>query len=329
MDLPLVDFADSPERQAATLGQACAEYGFFSIPQSVIPPETLPAARQAIAEFFALPTEEKMLVAFPSDGYPYGYAPLGYERLAASLGMASPADLKETFSVGPDTGGGSLGDDPDQAWVRSPSLWPDRPSGLRFALEEYFSAMAQVAEHLMAVMARALDLPTDFFVPLIDQPISSLRAINYPKHSPAAPKNALRAGAHTDYGTFTVLHTDQVPGLEIQDSAGNWQSVTPNPDVFVVNLGDSIARWTNDRWRSTLHRVTTASSEQRQSLAFFHMANWDAFLDCLPTCQDAEQPALYQPVQAGPWLKEKFQATGSVSSESKVVVSPPSESAAT
>ena len=211
------------------------------------------------------------------------------------------------MSVGPDCGSTAPAA-PAEAWIRSPSLWPERPAGLRPAWLAYYRAMADVAERLMSVMAVALDLPHDHFRPLIDRPISAMRALHYPALD-GRPAGALRAGAHSDYGTLTILRTDDVEGLEIQRTDGAWAPVEHRPDTFVVNLGDSIAQWTNDRWRSTVHRVSCASAASRQSIAFFHMANWDAVIECLPTCHvDGEAPR-HAPVQAGPWLMRKFRST--------------------
>ena len=158
----------------------------------------------------------------------------------------------------------------------------------------------------MATMALTLGLDADHFAPMIDRPITSMRAIHYPAADPT--DDSLRAGAHSDYGTFTILRTDHVPGLEIVGPDGEWTPVEPDPDFFVVNLGDTIAQWTNGRWRSTVHRVVPAA-EPRQSFAFFHMANWDARIECLPTCLEPGETPRHAPAQAGPWLMRKFQST--------------------
>jgi isopenicillin N synthase-like dioxygenase len=163
---------------------------------------------------------------------------------------------------------------------------------------------------MMSVMAIALDLPADFFGPLIDRPITSMRALNYPAiATDAIEPGVLRAGAHSDYGTLTILRTDNVAGLQIESADGSWINIAPDPNSFVVNLGDSIAQWTNDRWRSTVHRVTAIDPSARQSMAFFHMANWDATIECLPTCVAQGGAPKHEPVKAGPWLMRKFQST--------------------
>jgi isopenicillin N synthase-like dioxygenase len=305
--LGIVDLDASAEEQSAVMAAACAESGFFRVPLASVPRGVADAAWDAAEEFFARPVEERRRIEFPEPGYPYGYSPFGHETLARSLGDGDGvADLKESLSVGPDCGGPTRWSD-DEEWIRSPSLWPERPVGLRDAWEAYYRALSRVAEQLMAVMAVALELPADHFVSLIDRSITSMRAIHYPARS-SPPEGALRAGAHTDYGTLTILRTDGVPGLQIEERDGSWVDVEHDPDSFVVNLGDSIAQWTNDRWRSTMHRVVP-TEEERMSFAFFHMANWDAVIECLPTCRVAGEEPRHSPVKAGPWLLSKFQST--------------------
>ncbi len=308
MELGVVDLSAPLDHQVEALNAACEQIGFFRIPLSSVPAEVADRAWVTAAEFFALPDEQKRQIEFPEPGYPYGYSPLGFETLARSMDdqLAKP-DLKESLSVGPDCGlPVGCGDDAE-SWIRSPSLWPSQIPELRPAWEAYYRALSNVAERLMSVMARALGLPADHFAAMTDRPITSMRAIHYP--AVAGPTDgALRAGAHADYGTLTILRTGNVPGLEILGADGSWSAVEPDPDHFVVNLGDSIAQWTNDRWPSTIHRVVP-SPIPRQSFAFFHMANWDATIECLTTCRENGEEPKHAPVQAGPWLMRKFQST--------------------
>jgi isopenicillin N synthase-like dioxygenase len=116
-------------------------------------------------------------------------------------------------------------------------------------------------------------------------------------------------GAHTDYGVLTVLLADRVPGLEIVDPHGDWVGVVPEPGCLLVNLDDLLAQWTNDRWRSTLHRVVPPVGEGerlRRSAAFFHEADSDALVEAISTCVDAAHPARYPPVRAGDHLLAKL-----------------------
>ncbi|WP_244425425.1 2OG-Fe(II) oxygenase family protein [Pseudaminobacter salicylatoxidans] len=128
----------------------------------------------------------------------------------------------------------------------------------------------------MRLFAVALKLPEDYFERFIDAPISALRALNYPEQTVPPKPGQLRAGAHTDYGSLTILLPQEgSKGLELITPGGNWTPVPPVPGAFVINIGDLMALWTNDRWVSTMHRVVNPSPEdggmdRRQSLAFFH-----------------------------------------------------------
>ncbi|MEQ8839587.1 MAG: 2OG-Fe(II) oxygenase family protein [Acidimicrobiales bacterium] len=306
MELGVVDLSAPMPDQVRAMRRACESLGFIRLPVNVIDRDVAAEAWATTAEFFALPEPVKREIEFPEPGYPYGYSPYRYETLARSLDDAtSRPDMKESLSVGPDCGSAPASAT-DEEWIRSPSLWPSALPGLRPAWTAYYRALADVAASLMSLMAQALDLPPDHFDAMIDRPISSMRGIHYP--AAEATDGALRAGAHADYGTLTILRTDDVPGLQIRAVDGTWLDVAPDPDMFVVNLGDSISQWTNGRWPSTVHRVVP-STMPRQSMAFFHMANWDATIEALPGCVEAGEAPRHPPVQAGPWLMKKFRST--------------------
>ncbi len=317
--IPVVDLSGDPARVGREVDDACREVGFFTVVGHGVPDAAADAAWTAGRAFFDLPLQQRMAVAMPTPGYPYGYCPLSAETLARSLGDVSPPDLKETFAVGPvDPPPRPVYEmeDPDERAIYSPNLWPD--SGLpdlRPAWEAYYRVMADLAARLMEAFARGLGLPAEFFRPFIDRHGSAMRMVNYPHQADPPPAGALRAGAHTDYGTLTILRQDDAPGgLEVEDTAGNWVPVPFRPGSFVVNVGDLLARWTNDRWRSTLHRVVNpppgaAASNRRTSLPFFHNANWDARVECLPTCLAPGEAPRHQPVLAGAHLMAKFRRT--------------------
>jgi isopenicillin N synthase-like dioxygenase len=182
------------------------------------------------------------------------------------------------------------------------------------AMEAYYAAMAAFVARIMALFADALGLPSDFFESRIDRHTSALRVLNYPALVEPPQPGQLRAGAHTDYGTVTVLRADDAPGgLEVL-VGDRWTAVPLVADSFIINLGDAMARWTNDRWRSTLHRVVTpaaavAATSRRQSIAFFHNANWDAVIECIPSCLAVGESPRFAPVTAGEHLMSKFRST--------------------
>lgn len=301
---------------ARAVDQACAEIGFLTVVGHGVPAAVLDGALAAARAFFDLPLGDRLRVAMPTPGYPYGYAPLRAETLERSLGEADgavrgPADLKETFNIGPiDPPPRPLAEmtDPDERAVYAPNLWPDAAlPGFRPAMEAHYRAMAALSARLMSLFAAALGLPETAFDRFIDRHGSALRVAHYPALDHVPEPGQLRAGAHTDYGTLTVLATDGEPGLEVRTPTGEWAGVAAVDGALVVNLGDLMARWTNDRWRSTMHRVVVpADAGRRISLPFFHNANWDARIGCITV--EGEEPR-YPPVLAGRHLMAKFRST--------------------
>ena len=304
--VPVVDL--SADDATASVARACGQVGFFTIVGHDVPADVLSDARDTAAAFFDMPLADRMSVAMPRHGYPYGYSPIAGETLAASLGHRSHPDLKESFAIGPVTSARHVFADPDEAFAWSPNLWPDALGELQPAWERYYTAMAALAGRLLQTMAAGLDLEPTWFDRLIDRHTSAMRALNYPP-ARGALDGQLGAGAHTDYGTLTILMADPTQrGLQVQRPDGEWRDEIPVPGSLIVNLGDAMARWTNDRWRSTMHRVVIPD-RRRQSIAFFHNANWDASIECLPTCLADGEVAKYESIGAGPHLMQKFRAT--------------------
>lgn len=299
---------------AREVDRACRDVGFFTVVGHGVDAATIETLRVAALEFFDAPLADRLAVAMPEPGYPYGYNPLEAEALNRSIGGEALADLKETFNVGPiDPPPRPLAemDDPDERAVYAPNLWPRTVPTLRPAVEAYYRSMADLSARLMEVFARALGLDPRWFDGLIDAHGSALRLAHYPVvPSPSAVVGStgrFRAGPHTDYGTLTILWTDGAPGLEVQLADGAWVEVEPVEGGLIVNLGDLMERWTNDRWRSTMHRVVVpAKTGRRLSIPFFHNANWDADVECIVADGDAPK---YPPVTAGHHLMEKFRST--------------------
>ncbi|MEZ5667668.1 MAG: 2-oxoglutarate and iron-dependent oxygenase domain-containing protein [Alphaproteobacteria bacterium] len=319
MAIPVVDLAGAagPDARkiADRIGAACRDVGFFAIVNAGVPRAVEAAAWDAARAFFDLPLADRLAAQVHYPGYPYGYVPYLGEGLAYSRGEATPPDLKESFScafvaaaVGPTA-------DPDATFAHCPNLWPSALPGFAAAMEAYYRAMAALAARLMGLFALALDLPHDFFAPAIDRHISALRILNYPEPERTPAPGQIRAGAHTDYGSLTVLRQQAAPGgLQVQGPDGGWLDVPALDDGYVVNLGDLMQRWTNDRWRSTLHRVVNPPPDargrsRRQSIAFFHQPNWDAEIACLPSCLAPGETPRHPPVRSGPHLMAKYRST--------------------
>ena len=323
-DVPIIDFAPfrrggPAERRAVAraIDDACRGIGFLVITGHGVPAELVAEIDGVSRRFFDLPLATKMAVARPAPDVTRGYIALEGEAVARSRGTASPGDLNESFMIGP------VDVPPNDRYFTSPSagthfapnLWPTEPAGLRAAYTAYFRAMSVLAADLMRGFALALDLPPDFFDDKVDRHISRLRVRNYPAPDKPPVPGQLRAGAHSDYGSLTILRAEDRPGgLQVLDKAGAWVDVPIVPDCFIVNIGDLMAQWTNDQWVSTLHRVVNpplerATASRRQSLVFFHNPNYDAPVECLPSCRSAGQPAKYPPTTSGDYLRSRFTAT--------------------
>lgn len=317
--IPSIDLlaflAGTPKEQKAIAVQVdsiCRSVGFLTIKNHGIANEIVDQAWAAIRAFFDLPLEEKLKSKSSDPTCPRGYFPIAAEALARSLGVETPPDVKESFGIGP------LHAPPDEVnlddleFHYGDNLWPASPTELRVALITYFSAMQLLGSQVLRLFAAALELPHDFFERFHNHPMCALRCINYPAtNEPLLPRQK-GAGEHSDYGSITILKSDpDVPGLEIKLPSGRWASAPLVRDKFIINIGDMMARWTNDRWVSTLHRVVhqetvDGGTNRRQSLAFFHNTDFDAVIECIPTCLPSAEQQHYGPVLAGQYLMERF-----------------------
>ncbi len=318
MQVPIIDLDEWVTSRnvavAEAVDQACSTVGFMQIIGHGVAPDVIQTMLAASDEFFVLPLAEKLLAVPPHPGINRGYAALGAEALSYSLGVApSLPDLFEAFNVGPehvDRSDPVVVADPHQFFA--PNVWPARPASMRSAISAYFDEAQRVAVMLTDIFSVALGLPDGWFAPFVDRSTVTMRTIRYERrHGDVDPAPVqMRMGAHTDYGMVTVLYADPVPGLQIVGPDGFWHDVVPVPGALLVNLGDLTAQWTNDRWRSTLHRVVPPPADSqgaavRRSAAFFFDANHDAVISCVPTCRSVDRPAKYPTVVAGEHLIAK------------------------
>jgi isopenicillin N synthase-like dioxygenase len=307
--------ADERRALARDVDEICRATGFLAIVNHRVPQSIIEGVWSKARAFFDLSAEEKQQAGAPYKGYPYGYLGPELEALAKSRNVDTPPDIKESFNGGPLVAPAGVSDPKALAFCYAPTIWPAKPDGFVAAWSAYYSALEDLAARIMKLFALALKLPEDYFAPFIDAPISALRALNYPEQTRAPKPGQLRAGAHTDYGSLTILLPQEgSKGLEIASRDGAWIAVPPIPGAFVINIGDLMQRWTNDRWNSTLHRVANPTPEEgglsrRQSLAFFHQPNWFAEIACLEACLAPGEKPKYEPVLSGPYLMGKFKAT--------------------
>lgn len=316
--IPIIDISPfakgtGAERQAvaAAVDTACTEIGFLLVTGHGVPASLVDDMRRVAATFFDRPLEEKLRLRMPPDRY-RGYIAFGNEALAYSLDEKTPPDYKESFSIGPV-------DAPDDAYHRAaapanffaPNMWPEGLPAFEAAWTAYYRHMEGLAGTLMRIFAMGLGLDEHYFDDKVDRHITNFSMLHYPPQLEPPLPGQLRAGAHTDYGSLTIVKPDGAEGgLQVRAKDGSWLDVPHVPEAFVVNLGDLMAEWTNDRWVSTLHRVvnpprSAGAAARRFSMAFFHQPNYDAVIECLPTCIDAGRPPRYTRTTSGEhvWMK--------------------------
>lgn len=293
---------------------AARRFGFFQIVGHRLPQERIEAMVKASSDFFAQSTEVKQRCNPVDPSINRGYAARGTEALSYSIGRDAPPDLFEAFNIGEDdVDCGNPFYAAQRHGVFAPNIWPAEPVELRSALVAYFQAARQVALTLTEVFAVALGLVDGWFAPFVDRSTTTMRTIRYERRAGEGDPlpGQQRMGAHTDYGIVTVLYAEQVAGLQIVAPGGEWIDVIPADGALVINLGDLTAQWTNDQWRSTVHRVVPPPAVDggpavRRSAAFFLDGNWDAVIECLPTCTSSARPPRYQPLTAGEHLTAKL-----------------------
>jgi isopenicillin N synthase-like dioxygenase len=320
-ELPVIDlrpsFGTDPAGAlavAAAIDAACRRHGFFYIVGHGVPQELIDAVFDADARFFALPDPVKQRWHIDrSNGLQRGFDPIGWQ----SLDAGRPADLKESFYLGRDL-------DPDHPLVRAgtpnhgPNQWPDEAlvPGFKATSEAYAEALARLGHHLMGLIALGLGLPREHFEPFLRNPMPVLRLLHYPPQQASQLDGQIGSGAHTDWGGITLLAQDNCGGLQVlatpqgDEPAPVWIDARPLPGSFVVNLGDLMQRWTNDLYRSNLHRVVNAvSGRDRRSVAYFFDIDYHAQVEVLPTCHGEDRPARYPPISAGDHIVEMYRRT--------------------
>ena len=319
LTVPVIDIApywtgveDAKRDLAKEIGEACRDIGFLVIGGHGVSPELIAAVDEVSREFFDLPMAEKMRIVRPAPDVTRGYIPVEGESVARSRGEYAPGDLNESFMIGPvDVGDTTYYHGPGAGKHFALNLWPERPLRLRAVYSAYYRVMSDLARTLMRLFALALDQPEAFFDDKIDRHISAMRLNFYPEQTVSPVPGQLRAGAHTDFGAFTILNGENVPGgLQVRTRKGDWIDVETDPASFVVNIGDLLMRWTNDRWISNLHRVvnpppTVAARAKRLSIAFFHQPNYDAMIECIAPGGQAKYP----PVRSGEYRDLKYRQT--------------------
>jgi len=300
---PLVDGSPQQARDVAkALGTACREVGFFYVSGHGVPAALVKRVFATSAAFFTGPASVRDAVSFDGPGSNRGYIRLGGE----TLDPGKPPDVKEAFNIGLEL----APDDPELvagAAFRAANHWPDMPD-FRDTMLDYFDQVWRLGRDLHRGFALDLGLDPDFFESKLDRPIATLRLLHYPPSEKPLSGGQLGAGVHTDYGNVTLLATDTVGGLMVQDRSGRWLDAPVIPGTFVCNIGDCLMRWSNDVYVSTPHKVVNPGRD-RYSVAFFLDPNPNAVVACLPTCTSPGRPAKYAPISGADFLRSRLEPT--------------------
>jgi isopenicillin N synthase-like dioxygenase len=320
--VPVVDltayFADDRQGKvaiASSIADACERIGFFKVIGHGVEQAVIDDAFATAGAFFAQPASVKDRFRPARSAAARGYHALATKNLAKTLGHDNPADLREQFYIGPlSNRAKEFSHIPGAAELYADNIWPDTPANYRAVFSTYYQALEGLGRSLMQIFALALGMPETFFDDKIDRHFSTLPANYYPAPERDPLPNQVRAGEHTDFGSLTILAIGEAAsGLQVKLRDGSWSDVTAERGQFIVNIGDMMQRWTNDRWLSNLHRVDNPATEQRAgsrrlSIGYFLHPNYDTEIACLPTCSGPDNPVRYEPVRAGDLMRKKLEA---------------------
>jgi isopenicillin N synthase-like dioxygenase len=298
--IPVIDFGPAfrgepggLEAAAPEVRRACEQVGFFYMTDHGVPQEIIDAAFEASREFHAMPLEDKMRLKLNESNI--GYLPVNQSiQRASTVHKATRPNYNESFFISHDRGA----DHPDVLAgtpLRGRNQWPLGHERMRSAMVRYFKALGGVGERMLPVLARALDMPAGYFRPFFaNEAHVNLRFLHYPPQG-TADDEQFGQGPHTDNSFVTMLARQDVPGLAVQLPSGEWLAPPVIPGTLLVNLGNVMKRWSNDRFLSTPHGVLNDSGTDRYSIAFFYSPNPSAVIECLPGCTGPGDPPRYPP----------------------------------
>jgi isopenicillin N synthase-like dioxygenase len=283
--------------------EALEEVGFLRIAGHGVPASLIQRVSKASLDFFDRPEGEKARYSRP-DHPSRGYGAMRSRTVGIAQDPTLKKSLQEGYGLGP-----MEAPDPqsrtDDGSKFVANIFPDSPTDFEPAMREYYAHMQRLCRTIMRMFAVALDLPEDHFEPMLTHSAHTLRLTHYPALDTEPEPGEHRAGAHTDTGVLTILHIDETPdSLEVETRSKKWLYVNHVPGTFVINIGDLMMRWTNDKWVSNMHRVVNppfvnGRSARRLSIVCFCSVNSDTVIECLPNCSGPGIPAHYPPITAG------------------------------
>ena len=284
-DIAVVSLAQPLDSIADELGRSFREYGFAVIRDHGIPQDLIDRAEALSKEFFALPAEVKKAYHIPGGGGARGYTPFGTEKAKD----AKVHDLKEFWHVGRE-----LPEGHELSEYMADNVWPSEVEGFRETFTKLYSAFEEAGGRVLEGIALHLGLDRTFFAPTVEDGNSVMRLLRYPPLEGEEAEGAIRAAAHGDINTITLLLGAEEAGLELLTRQGDWKAVDVPEGALVINVGDMLDRLTNGKLRSTTHRVVNprgqAAYRARYSMPFFLHFRPDYMIETLPSCIDPQAP---------------------------------------
>ncbi|HXJ82419.1 MAG TPA: 2-oxoglutarate and iron-dependent oxygenase domain-containing protein [Candidatus Methylomirabilis sp.] len=296
--IPIIDFAAAfsgapggVDAVARQVRHASEQVGFFYLAGHGVSAALVEAAFQASREFHAMSLPEKLRLRLNESNI--GYLPMNASiQKHSTVHKATRPNYNESFFISYDRGA----DHPDVIAgkpLRGRNQWPDGHERMRRAMVDYFTTLDRVGQRMLPVLARSLDMPADYFDPFFaDEGHVNLRFLHYPPQD-VDDDEQFGQGPHTDNSFITILARTDVPGLAVRLPSGEWLAPPLIPGTLLVNLGNIMKRWSNDRFLSTAHGVLNESGADRYSIAFFYSPNPDAVIECLPSCVGPANPPRY------------------------------------
>jgi isopenicillin N synthase-like dioxygenase len=298
--IPVLDIADfltgkpnARQALADAVARTCDDTGFLVITNHGIAQSLIDGAFAAASNFFDLNEGRKL--ALKVGDLNIGYLPYGAQIVRTSkVNNNTKPNLSESFYIVTDRS-----PDDKEIVAGNPlyglNRWPEDMPSFKSRTMAYFNAMRPLASQMVSVIATSLALPDDYFAADFDDPTITLRLIRYPTHD-GAEDNQFGFAPHIDTSFLTLLAQSALPGLEVRTREGEWIRPPSIPGTFVVNTGEMLSRYSNDRYIPTPHRVINATGTLRHAVPFFYGPSLDAVIQSVPTCVSPDNPAKYEPL---------------------------------
>ncbi|TBU44027.1 Clavaminate synthase-like protein [Dichomitus squalens] len=314
-NIPIVDLKDidssNPVVRAALADEirdACMNVGFLYVTNHGITDTIIQNALTASKSFFSLPLEKKLELDMTKTANFKGYNPV----LSSNNNPENNGDMHEGFEFGWEEIDARPDDEKraNDGVMAGANVWPSDCLEFRESVLTYYHAAVNLGRKLFPLFALALNLPENFFDDKTKNAAALMRVLHYPPQTGPVDDRVIGIGAHTDWECFTILWQEpEIQALQVLNKQNKWIDAPPIPGTLVVNLGDQFARWTNDVFKSTVHRAVNRSGVRRYSIPLFFGTDYHVRLEPIPSCVSPDRPPKYEVVTAGEYVKERLKAT--------------------